>query len=277
MPLAYFVDHFSPYLGPHWGRIGIRYYGLAYMLGFLAAAGMLYRYAQAGRSRLPAPLIADFMVWIAIGTMVGGRLGYMLLYTPADFFRHPLMLFTVWEGGMASHGGMIGVSVAIIWFARRHGLSILHLGDLIVSAAPIGLFFGRIANFINGELWGKPSYVSWAMIFPNAPGVGPNEVQMPRHPSQLYEAGLEGLFLFLYMQWRFWRSDVVQRQPGRLAGEFFVVYAIVRIVCERYREPDEGVSLILGLSRGTFYSVLVLVIGLVLIAWAATRRRPAAP
>ncbi|HZZ58182.1 MAG TPA: prolipoprotein diacylglyceryl transferase [Opitutaceae bacterium] len=272
MPLAFYVDHFSPYIGPHWGKIGIRYYGLAYMLGFLAAAGMFFRYAKAGRSRLPAPLIADFMVWIALGTMIGGRLGYMLLYSPGDLLHDPLTLFTVWDGGMASHGGMIGVTVAIAWFARRHHLPFLHLGDLVVSAAPIGLFFGRIANFINGELWGKPSVVPWAMLFPNAPDGG----RLPRHPSQLYEAGLEGLLLFLYLQLRFWKSDVVRRQPGRLAGEFFVVYAIVRIFCERFREPDEGISLILGLSRGTFYSLIVFLVGLFLIAWTGARRRPAA-
>jgi phosphatidylglycerol:prolipoprotein diacylglycerol transferase len=141
------------------------------------------------------------------------------------------------------------------------------VSDLVVTVAPIGLFFGRLANFMNGELWGKPTSVPWAMIFIKTGG-GPE----PRHPSQLYEAGLEGLLLFAFLQWRFWKSPKAQTQPGRIAGEFLVAYALVRSLGEIFREPDEGVSLILGLSRGTFYSLFMIVAGVALIAYASRRK-----
>jgi phosphatidylglycerol:prolipoprotein diacylglycerol transferase len=161
---------------------------------------------------------------------------------------------------------MIGVTIALAWYARSQRLSFLHLGDLVTSTAPAGLLFGRIANFINGELWGRISVVPWAVIFPRSADPDTPLAQIPpRHPSQLYEAGLEGAFLLAYLQWRFWRSDVVRTQPGRLAGEFFLVYAIVRVIGETFREPDVGVSLILGLSRGTFYSLFLVAVGLGLI------------
>jgi phosphatidylglycerol:prolipoprotein diacylglycerol transferase len=280
MPLAYYVDRFDPFLGPHWGPFGIHYYGLAYLLGFLTGAWLLYRYAQSGRSQVPAAQIPDLMVALVFGVLVGGRIGYYFLYDRwRDFPSDPFEILRVWDGGMASHGGMIGVTVALALFARSQKLPFLHLGDLVVTTAPLGLFFGRIANFINGELWGKVSDVKWAVIFPlSAPG-RPDSLIPPRHPSQLYEAGLEGVLLFAYMQWRFWRTDIVRTQPGRLAGEFFLVYAILRVFGETFREPDVGVSLIFGLSRGTFYSLILVGIGLGLIAngrrqaaWPAGRR-----
>ena len=258
MPLAYWVHNLSPFLGPHWGNFGLRYYGLAYLLGFLAAAWLLARYARAGRSQLPVAKIADFMVMIVIGVMLGGRIGSFLLYHPEQLVQDPLSFFRVWEGGMASHGGMAGVAVALIWFSRSEKIRFLHLADLITSVAPAGLLFGRIANFINGELWGKPATVAWAVIFPASP-----EPLVPRHPSQLYEAALEGALLLAFMQWRFWRSDVATKSPGRLSGEFLIAYAVVRAVGEVFREPDA--SLILGLSRGTFYSLFFILGGLVLI------------
>jgi phosphatidylglycerol:prolipoprotein diacylglycerol transferase len=267
MPLAYFVDRFNPFLGPHWGPFGIRYYGLAYLLGFLVAGWLLYRYARAGRSQLPAAQIPDLMVAIVFGVLIGGRLGSYLLYDGwRNFTRDPLEILRVWDGGMASHGGMIGVTIALAWYARSHRLSFLHLGDLVTTTAPAGLLFGRIANFINGELWGRISVVPWAVIFPrSADPDTPLAHIPPRHPSQLYEAGLEGAFLLAYMQWRFWRTDLARTQPGRLAGEFFLVYAIVRVIGETFREPDVGVSLIFGLSRGTFYSLFLVAVGLGLI------------
>lgn len=275
MPLAFWVDQLSPFLGPHWHDIGIRYYGLGYIVGFAAGWALLVAYARAGRTKVPAHRMLDLIVACIFGTYIGGRLGYYLLYRPGDLLHAPWVLLFVWEGGMASHGGMVGVAVAIAWFARRERLSFLHLGDLIVSAAPVGIFVVRIANFVNGELWGKISYVPWAVIFPrSAPEGTPLSQIPPRHPSQLYEAGLEGLLLFAYLQWRFWRSRVIERYPGQLGGEFLIGYAIVRIIGERFREPDEGITLILGLSRGTFYSLFMIVAGLVLIAYA--RRRAAA-
>jgi phosphatidylglycerol---prolipoprotein diacylglyceryl transferase len=266
LPFPGFWTHdLSPFLGPHWGNFGIRYYGLAYVLGFLAAGALLHRYARSGRSRLPANKIGDLIVAIVIGVMLGGRVGYFLLYQPTTLFHDPLLFFRVWEGGMASHGGFIGVAVALLWFARSEGIPFLHLSDLIVSTAPAGLFFGRVANFINGELWGKPALVKWAVIFPTSPAP-----VVPRHPSQLYEAALEGVVLLAFLQWRFWRSDVVRDQPGRLSGEFLLVYALARAIGEIFREPDA--ALILGLSRGTFYSIFMVAVG----AWLIARNpRPA--
>ncbi len=264
---AYFVDNFSPFVVRFTDNFGIRYYGLAYLLGFIVGGGLLYRYARAGRSLVPAAKVADLVTALVIGVLLGGRLGSYFLYGGwRSFPSDPLQIFRVWEGGMASHGGMIGVALALAWFARVNKVPFLHLCDLVASVAPAGLFFGRIANFINGELWGKMTRVPWAVIFPlsEQPGT-PVKLMFPRHPSQLYEAALEGILLFAYLQWRFWKSDAVRARPGRLGGEFLVGYALVRVFCEIFREPDQGVSLILGLSRGTFYSLFLIVIGAVLI------------
>jgi phosphatidylglycerol:prolipoprotein diacylglycerol transferase len=261
MPLAYWVHEPTPFLGPHWGNFGLRFYGLGYILGFVAAAWLFMRYARAGRSRLPPAKIGDLMMALVIGVMLGGRIGSFLLYDPGKFREDPLSFFRVWEGGMASHGGFIGVMLALWWFSRRHRISFLHLGDLVVSAAPVGLLLVRIANFLNGELWGKTTTVAWGVIFAKTGG-GPD----PRHPSQLYEAFLEGAVLLAFMQWRFWRTDVVRDQPGRLAGEFLITYALVRIVGEIFREPDA--SLLFGLSRGTFYSFFLILVGVLVIACA---------
>lgn len=168
MPLAFWVNNLPPFLGPHWGNFGIRYYGLSYVLGFLAGAWLLFRYAHAGRSRLPADKVADFMVLLVFGVMLGGRLGSFLFYHPDQLRHDPLSFFRVWEGGMASHGGMIGVAVAIAWFSRSAKIPFLHLSDLVCSVVSAGLLFGRLANFINGELWGTPTRVAWAVIFPKA-------------------------------------------------------------------------------------------------------------
>jgi len=270
--LAYWIHDLSPFLlrfGE--GGFGIRYYGLAYLLGFGVGTVLLYFYARLGdRSALKTANVADFMTALVIGVMVGGRLGYFLLYQPSLFLNEPLALLRVWEGGMASHGGFAGVVMAVLWFARRHKIPFLHLSDLVASVAAAGLLFGRVANFINGELWGKPSRVAWAVIFPDSP-----LPLVPRHPSQLYAAVLEGAVLLAFAQWRFWRSDIVKSTPGRLGGEFLVAYALLRIVGEVFREPDA--SLILGLSRGTFYSLLTAAAGLGLIALArqASMRKPA--
>jgi len=261
--LAYWVDRLDPFLIRFTDNFGIRYYGLAYALGFLAAAWLLQRYARAGRSLLPRARIADFMVAAVVGVVLGGRIGSYILYDAwRSFGADPFAILRVWEGGMASHGGMIGVILAIAWFARSAGIPFLHLADLVASTAPAGLFFGRIANFINGELWGRATDVPWAVIFPRSAPPDEPGLLVPRHPSQLYEAALEGALLLVFMQWRFWRSDAVRARPGRLAGEFLILYACVRIACEAFREPDA--SLILGMSRGTFYSLFLIAFGLLL-------------
>jgi phosphatidylglycerol---prolipoprotein diacylglyceryl transferase len=261
---AFWVDRLDPFLVHFTGRFGIRYYGLAYAAGFLVAAWLLGRYARRGRSLLPASRIGDFMVAAVVGVVVGGRVGSYLLYdTWRTFPSDPLALFRVWDGGMSFHGGLVGVIIAVTWFARAEKIPTLHLWDVVATTAPAGLFFGRIANFVNGELWGRVTQVPWAVIFPRSAEPGtPIEAIAPRHPSQLYEAALEGLVLFAFMQWRFWKSDAVRERPGRLAGEFLIGYACFRIAGEGFREPDA--SLILGLSRGTFYSLFMIACGVYL-------------
>jgi phosphatidylglycerol:prolipoprotein diacylglycerol transferase len=261
--LAYWTHNLSPFLVRFGENSGIRWYGLAYLAGFVAAGWLLARYHRAGKSPFGLNPIFDLLTYLVAGVIVGGRLGYFLLYQPAALVHDPLILVRVWEGGMASHGGMLGVAVALWLFARRHQVPLLHVADLVITTVPAGLFFGRVANFINGELWGKTTDVPWAVIFAHTGG-GP----FPRHPSQLYEALLEGLLLFAFLQWRLWRTDALRR-PGRLAGEFLLAYSAGRALGELYREPDAG--LILGLSRGTFYSIFLVVAGAALIAYASRR------
>lgn len=265
MPIAFWIHTPHPFLIQFSETIGLRYYGLAYLLGFAAAIGLLNLYHRAGRSTLNGNAIGDLITYVVMGVLVGGRLGYFLLYQLGTVRTDPLAFFRVWEGGMASHGGMAGVGVAMLLFARKHRQSFLNISDLIISTAPVGLMLGRLANFMNGELWGKPTRVAWAVVFERTGGGS-----MPRHPSQLYEAALEGLLLLILMQWRFWRSSVIQTSPGRLTGEFLVTYAVARAVGELFREPDA--ALLLGLSRGTFYSIFFLIGGLALIAWTTQTR-----
>ncbi|MDB6066646.1 MAG: Prolipoprotein diacylglyceryl transferase [Pedosphaera sp.] len=269
---AYWVHDLSPYLVRFSGSWGIRYYGLAYVLAFVVAALLLRLYWRAGRSALNPQIQSDLMTAIVIGVMVGGRLGYFLLYAPRTLVREPLALLRIWDGGMASHGGFVGVCIALVWVVRRHHLQWRPTADVLVTLAPPGLFFGRVANFINGELWGRISHVPWAVIFPaSAPAGTPLAQIAPRHPSQLYEALLEGWLLTVYTQVRFWGSGVTRERPGQLAGEFLMLYAVVRIVGEIFREPDA--PLLFGLSRGTFYSLFLLVGGLIVLT-TSRRRRP---
>ena len=259
LPIAHWVHTPHPFLIQFNETLGIRYYGLSYLMGFVAAYLLMGWYYRAGRSPVKTEQVMDLMMFMVIGVMVGGRLGHFLLYHPEDLFHPPWAFFQVWKGGMASHGGFIGVIVAAGWFTRSRHLPFLVVTDVVVSTVPAGLGFGRLANFLNGELWGKPSDMPWAMIFTQTGGG-----TLPRHPSQLYEAALEGLLLFAFMQWRFWKSNVTRRAPGRLSGEFLIAYAVVRIICEVFREPDA--TLILGLSRGMFYSLFLIAGGLGVVA-----------
>jgi phosphatidylglycerol:prolipoprotein diacylglycerol transferase len=278
MPIfAYWTHDLSPFVPflQFSDTLGVRWYGFAYVLGFLGAAWLLQRYTKTGRSQLTTAQNGDLLIAIVIGVMLGGRLGSFLLYHPEQLLDDPLSFFKIWEGGMASHGGFIGVAVALAWFARRTRVSFLHVGDVIVSTAPLGLMFGRVANFINGELWGKISHVPWAIIFPeSAPFGTPLSEISPRHPSQLYAAFFEGVVLLAYLQWRFWRKDVVRVRPGQLAGEFLIGYSIMRVIGEIFREPDA--SLIWGVfSRGTFYSFFVFIAGVVLVLRVRRAQSPA--
>jgi phosphatidylglycerol:prolipoprotein diacylglycerol transferase len=270
---SYWVHDLSPYLVQFSGNFGIRWYGIAYLAGFMVAGWMISRYARAGRTAIPeADVWNGLMLSLLLGVMIGGRVGSYFLYDAwRNFARDPLEILRTWEGGMSYHGGLLGVTIALWLYSRRRRLAFGHVSDVVASVVPAGLFFGRVANFINGELWGRVSYVKWAVIFPRSMPAGtPLERMFPRHPSQLYEAALEGLLLFACLQWRFWKTDVVRRQPGRLAGEFLIGYALLRTFGEQFREPDAG--LILGLTRGTFYSIFMVVGGIIL----CVRRPPTA-
>ena len=271
MPLlAYWTHDLSPFVPflQFSDTLGVRWYGLAYVLGFLGAAWLLQRYTRTGRSQLTTAQNGDLLIAIVIGVMLGGRIGSFLLYHPEQLLDDPLSFFRIWEGGMASHGGFVGVALAVAWFARKTKVSFLHVSDLIVSTAALGLMLGRIANFINGELWGHESTVPWAVIFANTGG-GPD----PRHPSQIYQALLEGALLFAYMQHRVWRNRALQTRPGQLSGEFLIGYAILRVIGEHFRVPDADVSLIWNtFSRGTFYSFFVFLAGVALIAYVRKRK-----
>jgi phosphatidylglycerol:prolipoprotein diacylglycerol transferase len=271
--LAFFQHNFDPYLIRFGEGFGIKYYGLAYALGFVVGGVLLYLYWKRGRSPLNLDGQSDLLLAVMIGTLVGGRLGFFLFYAPETFVESPLDLFRVWEGGMASHGGFIGVILGTWWAARKHKLSFWTTGDLVATLAPPGLFFGRIANFINGELWGKVTNVPWAFYFPDAADA--DGIVRPRHPSQLYEAALEGLLLFAYTQWRVWRTPVLKEQPGRLGGEFLLGYAIARVLGEFFREPDPGIDAPLGLNRGAWLSLGLAIAGVWLIVRARKAQRTA--
>jgi phosphatidylglycerol:prolipoprotein diacylglycerol transferase len=207
----------------------------------------------------------DFILWVTIGIIVGGRTGYVLFYNPAFFFQHPAEILQLWNGGMSFHGGFLGCVAAVMLYARKNGISILSLGDITTAVAPIGILLGRIANFINSELWGRPadSSVPWAMVFPNG---GP----LPRHPSQLYEAGLEGILLFLILAVMI-RMGALKR-PGLILGSFIAIYGLARITGEFFREPDPQLGFLWGgLTMGMLLSVPMIIAGAILIVMARRR------
>ncbi|MHA7064343.1 prolipoprotein diacylglyceryl transferase [Azospirillum argentinense] len=251
------------------GPIVIRWYALAYLAGFVLG----WRYCLALARRTPGRPSAedydDFLTWAVVGVILGGRIGYVLFYNLPFYLQNPLDALMVWHGGMSFHGGLIGVLGAILLFCWKRGLSPLAFGDLIAAAAPIGLFFGRIANFINGELYGRPAPdVSWAVVFPRDP------LQVPRHPSQLYEAFLEGAVLFVLLAILV-RMPAVRGRAGMTAGIFFIGYGLSRIVAEFFREPDAQLGfLYAGATMGQLLSVPMVLFGVWLVAQA--RRRPAA-
>lgn len=271
--LAYWVHDLSPFLIQFGDSFGIRWYGLAYIGGFFITSWYLGRYAKANYHALNKDEQSNLLFYLILGVIIGGRLGYFVFYTPELLFKDPLSLFKVWEGGMASHGGMLGVLTAMLIYAKKKNIPFFQLSDLIITTVPAGLFLGRIANFINGELWGKVGQVPWAVIFPqSAPPNTPVELIEPRHPSQLYEAFSEGLLLWIYLQIRL-KTVAKQKIPnwGTLSAEFLCGYGFWRIVCEQFREPDEGISLLFGMSRGTFYSTFMIMAGVII--WFVARRR----
>ena len=308
--LAYYLHDLDPIIFRVYDNIGPRWYGLAYVLGFICGYALLSLLAKRGYSDIPASRVGDFVTGCALfGVIVGGRLGYVFFYKP-HMLREPLSILRVWEGGMSSHGGMLGILIFSFYYAHRHKLSLANLGDNLVVGAPIGLFFGRCANFINGELYGRVTNVAWAMQFPKELFDHPDEadraigacsridpslstldgimsavhrpalggqvkeilraILTPRHPSQLYEAFFEGIVLFLIL----WFVRTRTRQPnGVLIGLFFICYAIFRIVVENFREPDA--TLIGPFTRGQFFSFFLIAIGIAFVVVA--KMRPSFP
>jgi phosphatidylglycerol---prolipoprotein diacylglyceryl transferase len=307
--LSYYLHNLDPFIFRLWDNVGPRWYGLAYVLAFVCGFVLLSWLSKRGYLDLSQSAVGDFVTWVALfGVMVGGRLGYVIFYRP-EMLREPLSILRVWEGGMSSHGGMLGVVLFSLYYARRHKISWTNLGDNLVVAVPIGLFLGRCANFINGELYGRIASVAWAMQFPkellepaNAaeaeralaacqqvdPSLSSPEaivvavrrnpqiatalrgILTPRHPSQLYEALLEGIVLFAIL----WFVRTRVRTPnGFLTGLFMICYAIFRIVVEYFREPDA--ALIGPFTRGQFFSFFVVALGIGFIVVA--QRRPTYP
>jgi len=262
-----------PDIGPNLieiGPVAIRWYALSYIAGLMLGWQIAKYLAKRPPHVVTAEKIDDFLLWAAVGVVLGGRMGYVLFYKPLDFLANPLEIFAVWHGGMSFHGGLIGSIAAIIAFAYRHKLNLFAFADIIAFATPPGLFFGRIANFINGELWGRASDVPWAMVFPN------DRLQIARHPSQLYQALLEGALLFalLVIAARFFGA---RRYPGVISGLFLAGYALARLIGELFREPDAHLGFIIGQSvtMGQLLSLPPLLFGLFLI-WRAYRK-PALP
>jgi phosphatidylglycerol---prolipoprotein diacylglyceryl transferase len=264
MTLALTFPHIDP-IAVQIGPLAIRWYALAYIAGILLG----WQYAVYLVKRPPYVMdraaLDDFIVWVTVGIIVGGRLGYVLFYKPGYYLYNPLEIAYLWRGGMSFHGGMLGVIVAIIVFARRHGISTFALGDIVCAVVPIGLFFGRIANFINAELYGRPSDVPWAMIFPT------DREGLPRHPSQLYQATLEGIVLFIVLAVLAHRTEL-RRRPGFISGAFLAGYAIARMIGELFREPDAHLGFIIGpITMGQILSLPMLLAGIWLIATSGKR------
>ncbi len=269
---GHWVHDLDPKLFYIWGDIGVSYYGLAYVLAFVFGVSMHRLMLRKNRSPIKREDEEMALYALVLGVLVGARLGYCILYAMPEFLQRPLFVVEVWHGGMSFHGGVVGVLIACLYIVWRTKISLMRFGDMIVSMAPFGLFIGRIANFINGELWGKVTDVPWAVVFPRSePGVAV-EFIAARHPSQLYEAALEGAVLLLWLQFRFWKTSA-PRYPGKLSGEFLMLYAAFRMFCEIMREPDA--SLVFGLSRGTFYSIFILIAGIYL--WVRAYKRGPLP
>lgn len=302
--IAYYLNNFSPFIVKFGPSFGIRWYGFSYLLAFFCGFLLLRWLAQHRYCALPVAQVGDFIALASLGVVIGGRLGYVLFYRPAQALSDPLFIFRVWDGGMSSHGGMIGLTLVTFFYAQRQRISWLSLADNLAVVAPVGLFLGRCANFINGELYGRAAFLPWAMQFPKealdladvgartlaaAHAVRPatgnldeviaqartdpglqsvlHQTLTPRHPSQLYEALLEGAFLFGCL----WFLRLRTRQPrGMLAGIFLLLYALVRVVVENFREPDAPLT---GpFTRGQTLSVMLIIGGICFVTYALRTR-----
>lgn len=253
------IDPIALELGP----VVIRWYSLAYIAGILLGWRYIIILAAKAANGVERVHVDDFIIWATLGIILGGRLGYVVFYNPGYFAENPMLIFAMWKGGMSFHGGLIGV-ITVTWlFVRKRSLNFLALGDMVCAAAPIGLFFGRIANFINGELFGRASDVPWAMVFPRGG-------HAPRHPSQIYEAGLEGLLLFSVLAVLIYRFKALDR-PGMLIGTFMMGYGFSRYLVEFVREPDAHLGTLYGIATmGQLLSLPLILIG----AWLIRRACP---
>ncbi len=291
--LAYYIHQLSPFIVQFSDRFGLHWYGFAYVLAFVVGYWVYQYLARRGYGELPPEKVADFITFAAIfGVMLGGRLGWIIFYGWDVVRAHPLNAFKLWEGGMASHGGILGLVIYTYVYARWQRISWPGVGDNLVVVAPIGIFFVRLANFVNGELWGRiitsPNPPAWAMRFPKeleavrpelvaqAYQHDPNALaelagMLPlRHPSQIYEALLEGAVLFAVL----WIVRTRFRAPvGMLTGIFLAGYAVLRIIGEEFREPDVGIAFTWGLTRGQFLSLFLLVMGAAFIVYSLRTRR----
>lgn len=243
------------------GPLAVHWYGLMYLLGF-AAVWLLGRHRiRQGRSDLTTRDLEDIIFYSVLGVVIGGRLGYALIYKPAYYLSHPLETLYLWEGGMSFHGGLLGVIVVLLWYAHSRKRHLMDVADFIVPMIPLGLAAGRWGNFVNGELWGRPTDLPWGMVFPQA---GP----LARHPSQLYEMVFEGLLLFALLWW----YSSKPRRRGQVSGLFLLGYGLARFFVEFTREPDEFLGLLTGgLSMGQLLSIPMVLAG-ALILWVSARR-----
>jgi phosphatidylglycerol:prolipoprotein diacylglycerol transferase len=242
------------------GPFAIRWYALAYIAGIVLGWRLARRLVVLGPKVATTEQVDDFVTWVTLGIILGGRFGYLIFYRPDIFLRAPWEILYLWQGGMSFHGGALGVIVALYFFTRRQGLDWVAFSDRVVCVVPIGIFLGRLANFINGELWGRVADVPWAMVFP---GAGPD----PRHPSQLYQAGLEGLCLFILLMVLVSRPSVRAR-AGVLSGVFLAGYGVARFIGEFFRQPDAHLGfLFAGATMGQLLSLPMIAVG----AWLVVR------
>ena len=266
-PELFHVDAFQLF-GLTLGPFALRWYALAYIVGLLLGWRYCVWLAKKPPVNVTTLQLDDFLVWAIVAVILGGRLGYILFYQPSQYFADPLTILQLWHGGMSFHGGCTGVIIALILFARRRKIPFLALCDIVTAAVPIGLFLGRLGNFANAELYGRPTDVPWAMVFPDSDG-------QPRHPSQLYEAGLEGLVLFIVL-FALMQSESVRRRRGLVTGVFLAGYALARIFVEFFREPDSFLGFFTaGTTMGQWLSLPMLIAGGYFI-WRALRSEPQA-